>query len=143
MSRRYLDWPLRLELFAADHVGREFAWGLTDCGSLVRRAALAMYEVTPAWELAAFHNRREARQVVTTWRTEAGLMGWVGAVPLGVDGVIDGDVFRWHRPVPTGSWGIVIGDTVLTSQEGGTVVRVPLLMAKRHQRAGLSCWRLP
>lgn len=142
MTRRP-DWPNALRAFADRVVGRPFAWGDTDCGSIVRRAVESMYHPAPDWHVLAYHNRREARQVLSMWAGDHGLRAWCGATVIPVEQAVDGDVIRWERPAPTGSWGVVLDRTLLTSAEGAQVVRLPLGMALRLSREPAVCWRMP
>jgi len=58
MMRRY-DWRSRLHRWASAQVGRPFAWGVTDCGTLARAALEEMFGqsvgtdfLPPHWESA-------------------------------------------------------------------------------------------
>lgn len=60
------NWDSRLVEFAREVVGQEFAWGTTDCASLVRRALEIVY------------GRDVWKDHVGTWKTKRGALGVSG-----------------------------------------------------------------
>ncbi|HEX8693400.1 MAG TPA: hypothetical protein VF746_13330 [Longimicrobium sp.] len=137
--KRAENWDVRLHHWAAGRVGRRFAWGRTDCASLVRQAARVMYgqEVfasVPRWA--------SARQAVEAMRVSGGvrpslqrLQAW--CLPLGF--AQSGDVAVGPEQGGEAQTAVVVDGRALVSTRAEGVRLVPL----SELSAGVLLWRLP
>lgn len=139
---RRRDWDTALAIWAAGLVGRAFAWGRTDCTSLVRDG-LAVMDGTDRWpEVPRPASALEARAIIRAYGTVPHLLAAAGAAEVPRALAQTGDVW-WDLSGEHGSLGgggLVIACTqALAVGEDAAVHVVPLATVPDATQY----WRLP
>ncbi len=75
-TRRVHGWEAALVAYADAQLGRSFAWGSTDCGSLVHGGLAAMYAVAPLLH-PLYNSLKGARERFTAMGGD--VAAWLGA----------------------------------------------------------------
>lgn len=141
---RVRNWDLALLEWRRSVLGEPFAWGETDCGSLVRGAARALYDRDPFEGVRSYRSRFGAlRAHVETGGLEPALRA-AGAEEVGLGFARQGDVMI-EPPAdgrPMGGAGVVVGSEVVVCPEGEAVTTTSL-RAIRRRGPDVRAMRLP
>lgn len=143
--RRRRGWTLRLVEWGREVEGREFAWGETDCASLVAGALEALYEEPPVdASLAEYSSREEAlRRHAETGGVEA-VLREAGAEEVGLNFARDGDVLLGlPRDGELPGAAVVVEATYLVASEEEGVVRRPLRALRKEAPEDVRARRPP
>jgi len=132
---RPIGWTKALHRYAAEMNGREFVWGSTDCGTLVREA-VAIVVGEAAWDVSYTTPAGATRALKRLGGPETALEG-AGGIQVPLSYAMQGDVLVNPDPDDhVAELGIVVGNGML----GAT------MMGGAFWRSGLpawTCWRLP
>lgn len=139
--QRIVNWDAALTRWAGEQVGRPFAWGETDCASLVRGALAAMYGEDlvdlPPWTSA----RAAARALAAVGSVPAAL-AQLGAEEIPRAFLTQGDL-AYEPRVPAGelagSLFVAVAGRLLSSRLDGIVE----LIALSALPATALCYRMP
>lgn len=141
---RVRNWDLELLRWQRSVLGAPFAWGVTDCGSLVRGACRTLYGRDRFEEVRPYSSRFGAlRAHVETGGIASVLLG-EGAREVGLGFARQGDVLV-EPPTdanPMGGAGVIVGDEVVLCPEGGRVATTSL-RAIRRREPELTTLRMP
>ena len=137
--RRVRNWDGLLMGWARSVAGRPFVWGITDCGTLARGAALAMYGVDLVPDAPHYRTKTGALRAVGRTSVAAELER-AGARRVGVAYLQAGDVLcAPDEDRGPGHAAVCLGQDVLTTDPGRGVLIVPFT----GFHADVEVWRLP
>ena len=134
------DWEQRLHAYASEKAGKSFRWGSTDCGSLVRGAASAMYPGKPLGKFLAYRGRNGAEKTLDAIGGPSVRLEASGALQVPLTFAQAGDIIllSGHDGHGLPRMGVMLnGSKVLTSLPGHGVY-----MGAADLTDG-EAWRLP
>lgn len=141
---RVRNWDLELLRWRRSILGEPFAWGETDCGSLVRGATRTLYGRDPFQGVRTYTSRFGAlRAHVETGGIEDAVRA-AGGEEVGLGFARQGDVLV-EPPTeerPMGGAGVVVAGEVVVCPEGEAVTTTPM-RALRAREPDVRALRLP
>lgn len=140
LGPRVPNWDVALVRWAAGMLGRPYAWGSTDCGSLVRGAVEVMYGTDPLPPGLAWDGPRTAAEALRATGGLTALLGDLGARSVALRAIQTGDVLV--RPLDDdhpARLGVAVAGMVLLSDPESGVRAAPL----KRLAPDSGAWRLP
>lgn len=134
---RPVGWPIRLREYASELRGRPFAWGSTDCASVVRGAVEIILGSDPWTELYRYTGEPGARRCFARAGGFAGALTTAGAVTVPLGYAMQGDVVVTDSDEHAGQVEVLVGGGVL-----GAATESGVYWTSGTPRAG-TVYRLP
>jgi len=125
---RVRNWDVKIMDWQADMLGRPFAWGQTDCGSLVRSALSVVYGEDPVPHLDWYETQTGAIRLFGETDGISGAILDLGAeeTTLAFARQADIAIEAPSEDNRLGGAGVVVDRAVVVCPEGEEVVRSPI-----------------
>ena len=145
MTPRVLHWRSALLAWAEGLDGQPFAWGLTDCATLARKALEVCFGMDLVPECPSWNKPHEALRVIRDFGRPSQILTRLGAAPRPLTFVRAGDIIvmpEQQEPIGREALGVWLDGAVLLSdrERGAHIVARPIMP---NDATAYSIWEVP